>query len=32
MYELKEELGSAVAGQDFILAQEVKRRLDGVQP
>ena len=31
MNELKEELGSAVAGQDFILAQEVKRRLDGVE-
>ena len=31
MNELKEELGSAVAGQDFILAQEMKRRLDGVE-
>ena len=31
MNEAKEELGQAVAGQDFIKAQEVKATLDGLE-
>ena len=31
MNEAKEELGKAVAGQDFIQAQEVKATLDGLE-
>ena len=31
MNEAKEELGKAVAGQDFIRAQEVKATLDGLE-